>query len=93
MPRESGLAVNALWPRTIIAIAAVMNLLGGEAAARRGRKPEIMADAALAILKRPSRQCTGNFFLDEEVLNAEGTTNFDGYAITSGEDFSHDLFL
>jgi len=91
--RESGLAVNALWPRTIIATAAVMNLLGGEAAARRGRKPEIMADAALAILRRPSRQCTGNFFLDEEVLAAEGTTNFDGYAITPGEDLIPDLFL
>jgi citronellol/citronellal dehydrogenase len=52
-----------------------------------------MADAALAILRRPSRQCTGNFFLDEEVLAAEGTTNFDGYAITPGEDLIPDLFL
>src|SRR5712691_7159730 len=66
--REQGLAVNALWPRTIIATAAVMNLLGGEEAMRRSRKPEIMADAALAILIRSSRQCTGNFFIDEEVL-------------------------
>jgi citronellol/citronellal dehydrogenase len=70
-----------------------MNLLGGETAARRSRKPEIMADAALAILRRPSRQCTGNFFLDEEVLAAEGTTNFDDYAVTPGGDLIPDLFL
>src|SRR5439155_17649920 len=70
--REQGLAVNALWPRTIIATAAVMNLLGGEAAIRKSRKPEIMADAAHAILTRPSRECTGNFFIDEDVLRANG---------------------
>ena len=91
--REQGLAVNALWPRTIIATAAVMNLLGGEAAARQGRKPEIMADAAWRILRRPSRQCTGNFFLDEEVLASEGITDFDGYAVTPGGDLIPDLFL
>ena len=91
--REQGLAVNALWPRTIIATAAVMNLLGGEAAARQGRKPEIMADAAWMILRRPSRQCTGNFFLDEEVLASEGITDFDGYAVTPGGDLIPDLFL
>ena len=91
--REVGLAVNALWPRTIIATVAVMNLLGGEAAARQSRKPEIMADAALAILTRPSRQCTGNFFLDEEVLVSEGTANFDDYAVTPGGQLLPDLFV
>ena len=91
--RQQGLAVNALWPRTIIATAAVMNLLGGEEAMRRSRKPEIMADAAVAILARPSRQCTGNFFLDEEVLAAEGITNLDDYASGSSDDLIPDLFL
>ena len=91
--REQGVAVNALWPRTIIATAAIMNLLGGEAAVRQSRKPEIMADAAHAILTRPSRQCTGNFFLDEEVLATEGITNFDDYAMTPGEPLVPDLFL
>lgn len=91
--REQGLAVNALWPRTIIATAAIMNLLGGEAAIRKSRKPEIMADAARAILIRPSRQCTGNFFLDDEVLASEGCKDFDEYAVTPGESLVPDLFL
>ena len=91
--REQGVAVNALWPRTIIATAAIMNLLGGEAAIRKSRKPEIMADAARAILRRPSRQCTGNFFLDDEVLASEGCNDFDEYAVTPGESLVPDLFL
>lgn len=91
--REAGMAVNALWPKTIIATAAVMNLLGGETVARQSRKPEIMADAAWAILTRPSRQCTGSFFLDEDVLISEGVTNFDGYAVTPGGTLIPDLFL
>ena len=91
--REQGLAVNALWPRTIIATAAVMNLLGGEEAMRRSRKPEIMADAAHAVLTRSSRQCTGNFFIDDEVLASEGITEFDDYAFTSGDSLIPDLFL
>src|SRR5205085_4748523 len=65
--RKQGVAVNALWPRTAIATAAVLNLLGGEQALNRSRAPEIMADAAYAILTRPSRECTGNFFIDDEV--------------------------
>jgi citronellol/citronellal dehydrogenase len=91
--REPGVAVKALWPRTIIATAAVMNLLGGDAAVRHSRKPEIMADAAHAILTRPSRECTGNFFIDEEVLTAAGITNFDPYAVTPGGNLAPDLFL
>jgi citronellol/citronellal dehydrogenase len=66
--REDGIAFNALWPRTIIATAAVGNLLGGDAAMALSRNPEIMADAAYAILTKPSRECTGNFFIDDEVL-------------------------
>jgi citronellol/citronellal dehydrogenase len=91
--REPGVAVNALWPRSIIATAAVMNLLGGEEVMRRSRKPEIMADAAHAILTRPSRECSGNFFIDEEILTAEGITDFDAYAVTPGSSLIPDLFL
>ena len=72
--RQRGVAVNALWPRTTIATAAIKNLLGGERAMQCSRKPEIMADAAHAILTRNSRECTGNFFIDDEVLLATGIT-------------------
>jgi citronellol/citronellal dehydrogenase len=91
--REQGLAVNALWPRTIIATAAVMNLLGGEAAIQKSRKPEIMADAAHAILTRPSRECTGNFFIDEDVLRAAGHADLASYAISPGGELLPDLFV
>ena len=91
--REPGVAVNALWPRTVIATAAVMNLLGGEEVMRHSRKPEIMADAAHAILTRPSRECTGNFFIDEDVLVTAGVKNFDHYAVTPGGHLFPDLFL
>jgi len=91
--REQGLAVNALWPRTIIATAAIMNLLGGEAVIQVSRKPEIMADAAHAILTRASRSCTGNFFLDEEVLRAAGVTDLSQYEMRPGAELMPDLFL
>ena len=91
--REQGVAVNALWPRHAIATAAIRNLLGGEDAIRRCRKPEIMADAAHTILTRPSRECTGNFFLDDEVLAAEGVTDFDQYAVTPGAELLPDFFV
>ena len=91
--RAQGVAVNGLWPRTVIATAAVLNLLGGEAAVRQSRKPEIMADAAQAILVRPSRDCTGNFFIDEEVLASAGITNLDSYAVNPGSELIPDLFL
>lgn len=77
--RGIGVAVNSLWPLTTIDTAAIRNLLGGEPAARMSRSPAIMADAAAAILNRPSRACTGNFFIDEEVLRAEGITDFSAY--------------
>jgi citronellol/citronellal dehydrogenase len=91
--REQGVAVNALWPKTAIATAAVKNLLGGDAAIRRCRKPEIMADAAHAILVRDCRTCTGNFFVDEQVLRDEGTTDFDAYAVSPGEELLPDFFV
>lgn len=91
--RDRGVAVNALWPRTAIATAAVMNLLGGEEAMRRCRKPEIMADAARAILVRDSRTCTGNFFIDDDVLKSEGMTDLERYSITPGAELLPDFFV
>jgi citronellol/citronellal dehydrogenase len=89
---DRGIAVNALWPRTVIATAA-LNLLGGDEMARRGRTPEIVADAAVAILKRDARACTGNFFIDDEVLRAEGVTDLAKYAVTPGAELLPDFFL
>ena len=91
--REQGVAVNALWPRTAIATAAVRNLLGGEESIRRCRKPKIVADAARAILVRDSRKCMGNFFIDDEVLAAEGVSNFDTYAVDPAAELLPDFFL
>jgi citronellol/citronellal dehydrogenase len=90
--RERGIAVNALWPKTIIATAA-LNLLGGEETARHGRTPEIVADAAHAILTRPARETTGRFFIDEDVLREEGVRDFARYATSPGEELWPDLFL
>jgi citronellol/citronellal dehydrogenase len=90
--RDRGVAVNALWPRTIIATAA-LNLLGGDELAKHGRTPAIVADAAVAILERDSRGCTGHFFIDEEVLRAEGVTDLGRYAVQPGEELAPDLFL
>ena len=75
-----GIAFNSLWPRTIIATAAVQNLLGGDEAMRRSRRPEIVADAAYAIVTRPSRECTGNLFLAEDVLAEDGITDMAAYS-------------
>ncbi|HUO53592.1 MAG TPA: NAD(P)-dependent oxidoreductase, partial [Rhodoblastus sp.] len=75
--RAAGIAVNALWPRTTIATAAINNLLGGEQIMRASRKPEIMADAAHAIFCSPSRETTGQFFIDDVLLAAHGVTDFD----------------
>lgn len=77
---RDGIAVNSLWPITAIDTAAVRNLLGGASVAAMSRSPEIMADAAHAILTRPSREATGNFYIDEEVLREEGVTDFSPYA-------------
>jgi citronellol/citronellal dehydrogenase len=92
--RTDGIAVNSLWPRTIIATAAIANVAGGEAAMARARTPQIVADAAHAILSRPPRECSGNFFLDEEVLAQEGVTDFDRYRAGDGaEPPLPDLFI
>jgi citronellol/citronellal dehydrogenase len=91
--RAEGIAVNALWPRTAIATAAIRNLLGGEPAIAGCRKPEIMADAAHAILVRPSRDLTGRFLIDEDVLRAAGVSDFDAYAVLPGAPLLPDFFV
>jgi citronellol/citronellal dehydrogenase len=91
--REAGIASNALWPRTLIATAAVQNLLGGDAAMARARTPELYADAAYAIVTRPSRECTGNTYLCEDVLVEEGVTDFDQYMYVKGGEPALDVFV
>jgi citronellol/citronellal dehydrogenase len=90
--RERGIAVNALWPRTVIATAA-LNLLGGEETVRHARTPEIVADATRSIVLRDSRRCTGNFFIDEDVLREEGVTDLSKYSVVPGVELYPDLFL
>lgn len=89
---KDGVAVNALWPRTVIATAALA-MLGGAAAPENCRKPEIVADAAHAILTRDSRCCTGNFYIDDDVLREAGVTDFERYAVEPGAPLRPDLFL
>ncbi|MDQ6436417.1 NAD(P)-dependent oxidoreductase [Mesorhizobium sp. LHD-90] len=89
----AGIAVNSLWPLTAIDTAAVRNLLGGEQLAAISRSPEIVADAAYAIFNRPSRETTGNFFIDEEVLRAEGVTDFSKYAPGAAGQLAGDFFV
>jgi citronellol/citronellal dehydrogenase len=90
---EAGIGANCLWPRTIIATAAVQNLLGGDEAMRRARTPEIVADAAHAVLVREPRSCTGNAFIDDEVLAEAGITDLDRYAAAEDTDLSLDIFV
>ena len=89
---EAGIAANCLWPRTIIATAAVQNLLGGDEAMARARTPEILADAAHAVLVRDPASCTGNTFIDDEVLAEAGITDLSGYA-AEGSDLVLDIFV
>ncbi|MEJ7736190.1 MAG: NAD(P)-dependent oxidoreductase [Chitinophagaceae bacterium] len=91
--RKDKIAANALWPRTTIATAAVQNILGGDFLIQRSRTPEIVADAAFTILQRPSETCTGNFFIDEEVLRQEGVTDFLRYAVNPQQKLMNDLFV
>ena len=93
--REQGIAANTLWPRTIIATAAVQNLLGGDAAMAVSRTPEIVADAAYEILCKPARECTGNTFIDEDVMRDAGITDFSRYRSGTGseDDLAPDIFL
>jgi citronellol/citronellal dehydrogenase len=89
---EHGIGANCLWPRTIIATAAVQNLLGGDAAMAQARTPEIYADAAHEVVRRDPRECTGNAFIDDEVLAEAGVTDFSAYQAAEG-DLALDLFV
>jgi citronellol/citronellal dehydrogenase len=93
--REAGVAANCLWPRTLIATAAVQNLLGGDESMAGARTPEIVADAAHAILVRDARECTGNTFIDEEVLAEIGAHDFGRYRFGDGseDELVTDIFL
>ena len=91
--RAQGIACNALWPRTTIATAAVEFALGGPQMLRRCRKPEIVADAAHVILSRPSRECTGQFFIDDRVLYEAGVRDFAGYSVAPDQLPLGDLFI
>lgn len=90
--KDRGIAVNALWPRTVVATAALA-MLGGAIKPENCRKPEIVADAAHAILTRDSRSHTGNFYIDEDVLREEGITDLEKYAVQPGQRLMTDLFL
>jgi citronellol/citronellal dehydrogenase len=90
---SAGIAVNALWPRTTIATAAVGNLLGGDAMMRASRKPEIMGDAAYVIFTRPSRQFTGNFCIDDKVLYDSGVRDFESYRVDRSVPLMSDFFV
>lgn len=89
---DHGIAANCLWPRTLIATAAVRNLLGGQEMVARARSPRIVADAAFEIVRRPPSECTGNTFLDDDVLAGAGLTDLSGYAAPDAE-LALDLFV
>ncbi len=91
--KKDGIAANALWPRTAIATAAIEFELGGKTILKHCRTTDIVADAAYAILTRPSKEATGNFYLDDEVLAAEGKTDLSGYAVQPGQPLLLDFFL
>ncbi len=88
-----GIGVNALWPKTVIATAAVRNLLGGEEVVKRSRTPQIVADAAFDILSRQSKKTSGNYFIDEEVLRESGIQDFSRYNEVEGNELLPDFFL
>lgn len=90
--KQDGIAVNSLWPATAIATAAI-SMLGGDKMMLASRRPEIVADAAYFILSQPARECSGNFFTDEEALERAGITDFEKYAVTPGQELAQDFFL
>ncbi len=91
--KKDGIAVNSLWPETGIATSAVKNLLGGDAAMKKCRTPDIVADAAHWILTRPARETTGNFFIDVDVMRRAGVKDLSAYAISPDEELIRDFFL
>lgn len=91
--KKDKISVNALWPKTTIATAAVQNLLGGDALMKMSRTPQIVADAAWTIISKSFPLYSGNFFIDEEVLAKEGTTDFTKYAVDPSQKLMTDIFL
>jgi citronellol/citronellal dehydrogenase len=91
--RPKGIAVNALWPRTTIATAAIKNLLGGDQVVSMSRTPDILADAAYCIFHKPARAFTGNFLIDDTFLAAEGVTDFDRYRVDPAQPLQRDFFV
>ena len=91
--RAKGIAVNALWPRTVIATAAVKNLLGGDTMMRQSRTPEILADAAYAVFSKPSRELSGRFLIDDTFLAETGVTDFDQYRVDPTQKLAPDFFV
>ena len=91
--KQHRIGVNALWPKTTIATAAIQNIVGGDIMVQRSRKPEIVADAAYYILQRPGAETTGNFFIDEDILIQQGITDFTHYAVNPAQKLMLDLFL
>src|ERR1700741_1870340 len=91
--KRDGIAVNALWPRTTIATAAVGNLLGGDAMMRASRTPEIMGDAAYVILIKPSREVTSQFCIDDKLLYASGVRDFERYRVDPSVTLMSDFFV
>ncbi|MFC0581797.1 SDR family oxidoreductase [Micrococcoides hystricis] len=90
---DAGVGVNSLWPATLIDTAAIRNMPGGQELVKRGRKPEIVADAAWHILTSDGRQTSGNFFIDDQVLSEAGVTDFGDYAVEPGAELMVDAFL
>ena len=91
--RSKGVAVNALWPRTTIATAAIKNLLGGDVLMRRSRSVDILADAAYRIFLKPARSFSGNFLIDDSFLAGEGVTDFERYRVDPSEPLAPDFFV
>lgn len=91
--RQYGIAANSLWPATTIATAAVRNIIGGEALVQRSRKPDIVADCACLILQKNAAECSGNLFIDEDVLRDAGITDLAGYAVDPTAGLQKDLYI
>ena len=91
--KKYNIAANTLWPKTTIATAAVQNLLGGEMLMKMSRTPDIIAESAFYILSKPSTECTGNSFIDEEVMAKEGITDLSKYSVVPGANLYNDLFV
>jgi len=91
--RPKGIAVNALWPRTTIATAAIKNLLGGDQVVRMSRTPAILADAAYRVFLKPARSFSGHFLIDDSFLAGEGVTDFDQYRVDPTQPLAPDFFV